>query len=156
MSKGYILGEQYACSDECALKLYDGDKAQMDEDLSHAEENDADFYYTEWPSIRYDDLDASPETYNVIMGDIESADDSASDNKKTVIVRSVSRVFSKLNDLECKNLIDMIENDPDYKLGYVSDMNGKREQIDVVFLDETLLQRVATKCYEAKLNFKLV
>lgn len=54
MSRGYYLGGEYACSDECFLALYDGDKAQMEEDLSHAEENDAECYYTEWESIYFD------------------------------------------------------------------------------------------------------
>lgn len=54
MSKGYYLGGEYACSDECCLALYDGDKAQMEEDLSHAEEDDAECYYTEWESIYFD------------------------------------------------------------------------------------------------------
>ena len=31
MKEGYYLGGEFACSDECALALYHGDKAQMDE-----------------------------------------------------------------------------------------------------------------------------
>ncbi len=49
MTEGYILGEEYACSDECAIKLYDlpedEAKKQFEQDLS---ENDDDCYWTEW------------------------------------------------------------------------------------------------------------
>lgn len=55
MKEGYYLGGEYACSDECALVLYHGDKAQMEEDLSHAEEDDAECYWTQWESIYLDD-----------------------------------------------------------------------------------------------------
>lgn len=51
MDKGYYLGGEFACSDECALALYNGDREQMEEDLSHAFENDAECYYTEWEDI---------------------------------------------------------------------------------------------------------
>jgi hypothetical protein len=54
MKEGYYLGGEYACSDECCLALYKGDKEQMDEDLSHAEENDAECYWTEWESIYFE------------------------------------------------------------------------------------------------------
>jgi hypothetical protein len=147
MSEGYVLGEQYACSDKCALTLYDGDKARMNEDLSHAEEADADFYFTNWPSIRFDDDAASPEMYNVIMGDFEFPED---DN--IVIIHKVNRVFSELTDLECQNIINMIGDRPNY----LTDMNGKRDQFDVVFLNETLMQRVNIKCHECKLNFRMI
>lgn len=55
MSEGYYLGGEYACDDECCLACYDGDVFQMEEDLSHAEENDCETYYTEWDSIFFDD-----------------------------------------------------------------------------------------------------
>lgn len=54
MSEGYYLAGEYACDDECCLKAYNGDKAQMEEDLSHAEENNCETYYTEWDSIFFD------------------------------------------------------------------------------------------------------
>lgn len=54
MKKGYYLGGEYACCDECALDLYNGDKKQMEEDLSHAFDNDAECYYTEWESFYFD------------------------------------------------------------------------------------------------------
>lgn len=54
MREGYYLGGEYACSDECALALYHGDKAQMEEDLSHAEEEDGECYWTEWESFYFD------------------------------------------------------------------------------------------------------
>lgn len=54
MSDGYYLGGEYACDDECCLALYNGDKAQMEEDLSHADEDCSDCYYTEWESIFFD------------------------------------------------------------------------------------------------------
>lgn len=51
MREGYYLGGEYACSDECALALYHGDKAQMEEGLSHAEEEDGECYWAEWESF---------------------------------------------------------------------------------------------------------
>lgn len=54
MLKGYYLGGEFACCDECCLALYNGDKAQMEEDLSHACESDGDCYYTEWNSVFLD------------------------------------------------------------------------------------------------------
>lgn len=50
MKEGYYLGGEYACSDECCLALYNGDEAQMKEDLSHADEDDGECYYTDWES----------------------------------------------------------------------------------------------------------
>lgn len=54
MSDGYYLGGEFACDDDCCLALYNGDEAQMKEDLSHAEEDNGDCYYTEWDSIFFD------------------------------------------------------------------------------------------------------
>lgn len=54
MKEGYYLGGEFACSDECALALYHGDKAQMAEDLSHADEADGECYWTEWDSVYFD------------------------------------------------------------------------------------------------------
>ena len=54
MKKGYYLGGEYACSDECALALYGGNKAQMEEDLSHADEDDGECYWTEWETYYND------------------------------------------------------------------------------------------------------
>lgn len=54
MSDGYYLGGKYACDDMCCLALYNGDKAQMEEDLSHVNEDYSDCYYTEWESIFFD------------------------------------------------------------------------------------------------------
>lgn len=54
MKEGYYLGGEYACCDECALALYNGDKEQMEEDLSHAEEEDGECYWTEWESFYFD------------------------------------------------------------------------------------------------------
>lgn len=48
MKEGFYLGGEYACDEDCALALYNGDKKQMDEDLSHACEADSECYYTEW------------------------------------------------------------------------------------------------------------
>lgn len=55
MKEGYYLGGEFACSDECCLALYNGDKKQMEEDLSHADEADGECYWTEWESIYFDD-----------------------------------------------------------------------------------------------------
>lgn len=54
MSSGYYLAGEFACSDECCLALYNGDREQMEEDLSHAHEMWSDIYYTEWDSIYFD------------------------------------------------------------------------------------------------------
>lgn len=48
MIEGYYLGGEFACCEECCLALYGGDKAQMEEDLSHAEEDDCETYWTSW------------------------------------------------------------------------------------------------------------
>lgn len=55
MKEGYYLGGEFACSDECCLALYGGDKQQMEEDLSHAEEDDGECYWTEWESYYFED-----------------------------------------------------------------------------------------------------
>lgn len=54
MSEGYYLAGEYACDEECCLKVYDGDKTQMEEDLSHAEEDFCETYWTEWDSVFFD------------------------------------------------------------------------------------------------------
>lgn len=43
--QGYILGTEYACSDECAIALYDGNEEQLRADLD--EEGD-EIYYSDW------------------------------------------------------------------------------------------------------------
>lgn len=54
MKEGYYLFGEYACSDECCLALFNGDKEQMDESLKD-ELGDNDYYYwTEWESIYND------------------------------------------------------------------------------------------------------
>ena len=53
MDEGYYLGGEFACDDECCLESYDGDKEQMREDLSHANEDCSDVYYTEWENVFY-------------------------------------------------------------------------------------------------------
>lgn len=54
MFEGYYLDGEYACDEECCLEKYNGDKAQMEEDLSHAEENFGECYWTEWDSVFFD------------------------------------------------------------------------------------------------------
>lgn len=54
MKEGYYLAGEYACSDECCLALYRGDKARMEEDLSRANEIDGECYWTEWDSVYFD------------------------------------------------------------------------------------------------------
>ena len=54
MIEGFYLAGEYACDEECCLALYNGDKGQMEEDLSHAGEADGDCYYTEWESLFLD------------------------------------------------------------------------------------------------------
>lgn len=53
MNEGYYLGGEFACDDVCCLASYDGDEEQMNEDLSHANEDCSDVYYTEWTSVFY-------------------------------------------------------------------------------------------------------
>lgn len=50
MHEGYLLDTQYACSDECAIALYDGDEAQLREDIRMSVEEDdgSDFFWTVW------------------------------------------------------------------------------------------------------------
>lgn len=55
MKEGHYLGSEYACSDECCLALYGGDKKQIEEGLSHACDINGECYYTEWESIYFDD-----------------------------------------------------------------------------------------------------
>ena len=51
MKEGYYLAGEYACSYDCALALYNGDKAQFEEDLQADEDyNYGEVYYTEWES----------------------------------------------------------------------------------------------------------
>lgn len=55
MEEGYYLAGEYACDKECCLELYHDDKQEMEEDLSHAEEDCCETYWTEWNSIFFDD-----------------------------------------------------------------------------------------------------
>ena len=49
MTEGYYLGGEYACCDDCAVELYDGDENQLRRDLEADEESGAgECYYTEW------------------------------------------------------------------------------------------------------------
>lgn len=51
MKEGYYLADEYACSESCAIALYNGDKAQFEEDLRLDDEyNYGNVYYTEWKS----------------------------------------------------------------------------------------------------------
>ena len=54
MIEGFYLAGEFACCEECCLKAYDGDKKQMEEDLSHAEEIDGECYWTEWDSVTFE------------------------------------------------------------------------------------------------------
>lgn len=52
-TEGYHIGEcNYACSEECALTYYGGDKAEFEKDLALLDNpetaDDADTYWTEW------------------------------------------------------------------------------------------------------------
>jgi len=50
MYEGYLLDYQYACSDECAIALYDGDEAALREDIHRSVDLDdgSDFFWTQW------------------------------------------------------------------------------------------------------------
>lgn len=54
MKKGYYLFGEYACSDECCLALFNGDKEEMDESLSDDSGDNDTYYWTEWESIYKD------------------------------------------------------------------------------------------------------
>ena len=45
MDEGYLLDTQYACSDKCAIALYDGNEEQLREDIRlSVEEDEGDFF----------------------------------------------------------------------------------------------------------------
>lgn len=52
MKEGWLLGDEYACSEECAIALYDGDKEQFENDLEMEEQEcgSTDCYWTQWES----------------------------------------------------------------------------------------------------------
>lgn len=55
MKEGYYLGGEYACSEECAIALYNGDKAQFEDDLEQDElHNYGEVYYTEWEDYYFE------------------------------------------------------------------------------------------------------
>ena len=45
MYEGYLLDYEYACSDECAIALFDGDEAALREAIGDGE---GDFFWTAW------------------------------------------------------------------------------------------------------------
>ena len=49
-NKGYFLGDEYACSHECAVALYDGDEEQLNADLEEEESNpgSTECYWSVW------------------------------------------------------------------------------------------------------------
>ena len=53
MLHGYTMYDtEYACSDECLLKSYGGDRRAMEEDFAdHGEEGDTECFWTCWPSM---------------------------------------------------------------------------------------------------------
>ena len=51
MKEGYYLAGEYACSQGCAIALYDGDWQQFQTDLSKADTDEGECYYTEWESF---------------------------------------------------------------------------------------------------------
>lgn len=49
MYEGYLLGIEYACSDKCAIELYQGDESQLRKDIKESIEDDnGEFFWTEW------------------------------------------------------------------------------------------------------------
>jgi len=48
MVEGYYLDGDYACCDECAIELYNGDADAFFNDIENAEEEDCETYWTEW------------------------------------------------------------------------------------------------------------
>ena len=53
MLHGYTMYDtEYACSDECLLKSYGGDRKAMEADFAdHGEEGDSECFWTCWPSM---------------------------------------------------------------------------------------------------------
>lgn len=52
MKEGYYIDGEYACTEECAIALYDGDKSAFEYDLEQDEEHNYGIvYYTEWPDF---------------------------------------------------------------------------------------------------------
>lgn len=51
MVEGYYLGGEYACCEQCCVKAYGYDTDQMQKDLSHSNEPDSEYYWTEWPDV---------------------------------------------------------------------------------------------------------
>lgn len=51
MKEGYYLAGEYACSDDCCLSLYHGDGKAMQEDLSKADTDQGECYFTDWESF---------------------------------------------------------------------------------------------------------
>lgn len=51
MKEGYYLDGEYACSDSCCLALYHGDAELMKANLSKADTDEGECYYTEWESF---------------------------------------------------------------------------------------------------------
>ncbi|MBR3467415.1 MAG: hypothetical protein IKH15_09375 [Bacteroidales bacterium] len=45
MDEGYLLDTRYACSDACAIALFDGDEAALREAIGDGE---GDFFWTQW------------------------------------------------------------------------------------------------------------
>lgn len=48
--EGYYLGDEYACSEECAIALYDGDREQFEADLLEEDERcgSTECYWSTW------------------------------------------------------------------------------------------------------------
>lgn len=57
MKEGWVLGDEYACSWECAVALYDGDEEQLNADLDEEDSHcgSTDCYWTEWDSIYFEE-----------------------------------------------------------------------------------------------------
>lgn len=51
IKEGYYLGGEYACSDDCALALYNGDEKQMYIDLHYPDKASGECYWAAWESF---------------------------------------------------------------------------------------------------------
>lgn len=56
MIGGYYLGGElaFACSERCAIDMYEGGEKKFREDLSHAEEEGCETYWTQWDEVFLD------------------------------------------------------------------------------------------------------
>lgn len=88
MYEGYVVGNEYACSEECAIALYGGDENKFKEDLKKASDINGETYWTEWESIYQDDDTSSG--YDFKIGDEVLWKDPAGETGGTYTIYSIN------------------------------------------------------------------